>query len=666
MFRDLALPSAVIAFIAIMIFPLPIWTLDLLLTCNISLSLVLLISSVYLSQPERWTSLPTILLLTTLFRLSLNISTSRQLLASGLAPDIVVTFGNFVVQGNIVVGMVIFIMITIVQFLVIAKGAERVAEVAARFTLDAMPGKQMAIDADLRSGVLSLQEGKERRAELQREAKLYGALDGAMKFVKGDAIAALLITFINITAGLLLGITQEGLGVVEAARKYTLFTVGDGLVSQIPALLVTVAAGIAVTRVVDKDEQIVGREIISQLGSNPQVLAAAGCVLFLLASVPGLPIIPFVFIGMLLFLAARRVSIVLARRSESTKNTVFTPRTSSILKLRLSPKVFLLLQKERVLSQLLVDSRSKTYSNWGVIVPELEFDVVKDWSDVKGCILLHGVELWSNVWTSTNGHLPSGVSLSHEIIRALDCVVQKNIVGLINDTQTRMLLDIAQGQCEDLINSVVPDMISVTSLTCVLRKLLQERIGISNISLILQSIAEFKIGVGESKSFLIESKEQDILESDKKLSGENLNLLAYIRASLSRQISQRVCSDNWKLKAWMLDSELDAMFVNTLLSKSCLSPVLEERIIEYIRRIQREEAVPLVILASRNARPMLSQILFDEISDYYVLSHEELSKEVKIEILGTVSLSQNRSEEDIQEDDDIWSEFGNGALCVNA
>ena len=240
--RDLLLPLILLLVVGMMIFPLPVLLLDFLLVCNITLSLSLLLGSVYLLEPERFTSLPTVLLLATLFRLGLNISTTRQVLGEGTAPDVVAAFGRVVISGNLVVGIVIFLIVALVQFLVIAKGAERVAEVAARFTLDAMPGKQMAIDADIRAGILSLSEARDRRKDLQRGSRLYGALDGAMKFVKGDAIAGLIITGINMVGGFFVGIVQRGLDVFTAAHRYTIFTICDGLVSQLPALLTAVAA----------------------------------------------------------------------------------------------------------------------------------------------------------------------------------------------------------------------------------------------------------------------------------------------------------------------------------------------------------------------------------------------------------------------------------------
>jgi len=294
--QDILLPVALILVLGMMILPLPGILLDLMLTGNITFAVLLLVSVVYLSRPESFTSLPTILLLATLVRLALNISTTRYILSTGDAPGVISAFSGFVVQGNLVVGVVIFLIITVVQFIVIAKGSERVAEVSARFSLDALPGKQMAIDADLRSGIISPAEAGLKRSELQTESRLYGSLDGAMRFIKGDAVAGLLITTVNILAGILVGVSAHNLGVLEAAGRFAFYSIGDGLVSQIPALLISVAAGIAVTRVSSQSRSFVGREMLAQLTREPQAVIITAMMLALIGLVPGMPKLSFFFI----------------------------------------------------------------------------------------------------------------------------------------------------------------------------------------------------------------------------------------------------------------------------------------------------------------------------------------------------------------------------------
>jgi type III secretion protein V len=296
---DLAFAGFLAAIVALLIVPLPTPLLDVLLALNISLAVVLLLAATYMAHPLRLSTFPTIILVATLFRLGLNVASTRLILGHGYAGEVIESFGEFVVGGNYVVGFVLFVIITVIQFVVIAKGSERVAEVAARFTLDAMPGRQMSIDADLRSGALTLADARRKRSDLQRESQLFGALDGAMKFVKGDAIAGIVIAVVNIAGGLAIGVLQRGMPVGEAARTYTLLTVGDGLVSQIPALIISVCAGLIVTRVSVADDEggDIGTEVFAQLGATPRVFSVAAVLLLALAAIPGLPFVPFALIG---------------------------------------------------------------------------------------------------------------------------------------------------------------------------------------------------------------------------------------------------------------------------------------------------------------------------------------------------------------------------------
>ncbi len=297
-YSDIVLACVVVSIVGMMIVPLPTILLDILLTLNISISVVLLLISLYIPHALQISVFPTLLLITTMFRLALTISTTRLILLTGDPGEVVVAFGNFVVQGNFVVGAVIFIILTIVNFIVISKGSERVAEVAARFTLDAMPGKQMSIDADMRSGAIDMETGKKKRRDLERESSLFGAMDGAMKFVKGDAIAGIIITVVNIVGGLVIGVMQKNMAVGDAAKKYTLLTIGDGLVGMIPAILISTCAGIIVTRVGGEEEGAhLGKDIGTQLTAYPKAIAIASAMLIVLGLVPGLPKIPFFLLG---------------------------------------------------------------------------------------------------------------------------------------------------------------------------------------------------------------------------------------------------------------------------------------------------------------------------------------------------------------------------------
>lgn len=300
-YADILLAGLVVGVVGMMIIPLPTEVLDILLVLNVSISVAMLMISIYISGALKLSSYPSIILITTLFRLALNVSSTRLILLNADAGRVIEAFGKFVVQGNFVVGAVIFLILTLIQFLVIAKGAERVAEVAARFTLDAMPGKQMSIDADLRAGAFDLDEARRRRGELNRESQLFGSMDGAMKFVKGDAIAGLIITVINIVAGIIIGVTMMGFTAMEAIQRYGILTIGDGLVSQIPALLGSMTAGLIVTRVnADEADSNLGKDISSQVLAQPKAFAISGGLLCGVGLVPGLPTLPFFIMAGLL------------------------------------------------------------------------------------------------------------------------------------------------------------------------------------------------------------------------------------------------------------------------------------------------------------------------------------------------------------------------------
>jgi len=296
--KDLMLAVMLLAVVFMMILPLPPLLLDLLIALNITIAVVLLMMSVYVVSPLHFSVFPSVLLVTTLFRLALSISTTRMILLEADAGQIVQTFGDFVVGGNLVVGCILFLIITIVQFLVITKGAERVAEVSARFSLDAMPGKQMSIDGDLRAGVIDVNEARERRGEVEKASQMFGAMDGAMKFVKGDAIAGLVIIIVNLLAGLAIGVMQKGMSAGDALQLYAVLTVGDGMVSQVPALLIAITAGIIVTRD-GQGAHDLGANIGSQVMAQPKALLIGGALLGLFALIPGFPTVTFFILALL-------------------------------------------------------------------------------------------------------------------------------------------------------------------------------------------------------------------------------------------------------------------------------------------------------------------------------------------------------------------------------
>ena len=298
--KDIMLAILLLAVVFMMVLPLPTVILDVLIAINMTISVVLLMVSVYITSPLQFSVFPVLLLVTTLFRLALAVSTTRMILLQADAGQIVYTFGQFVVGGNLIVGIVIFLIITIVQFLVITKGSERVAEVSARFSLDAMPGKQMSIDGDMRAGVIDMDEARERRSQVEKESQMFGSMDGAMKFVKGDAIAGLVIILVNILGGIAIGVSQRGMSASDALSLYSILTVGDGMVSQVPALLIAITSGIIVTRVSSENSVDLGSDIGEQIIAQPKAIFIGGVLLVLFGLIPGFPTITFFILAALM------------------------------------------------------------------------------------------------------------------------------------------------------------------------------------------------------------------------------------------------------------------------------------------------------------------------------------------------------------------------------
>ncbi|MBQ1918644.1 MAG: FHIPEP family type III secretion protein, partial [Schwartzia sp.] len=319
-YSDVIIAAAIITIVLMMIIPLPTMLLDLLLCLNVTLALTIVLVTIYNVEALDLSVFPSLLLLTTLFRLALNVSSTRLILLEGYAGEVITAFGNFVVGGNAVVGFIVFVILIIIQFIVITKGAERVAEVSARFTLDAMPGKQMSIDADLNQGAITDAEARKRREKIQREADFYGAMDGASKFVKGDAIAAIIIIIINITGGFIIGMVQRNMTVTQALQNYTLLTVGEGLVNQIPALMISTATGIIVTRAASDGN--LGSDLVTQLFRNSRVFFIVSGVLILMAIVPGLPGIPFTCLSLI----AAFIGYSLKKSQAETEETTTTAK----------------------------------------------------------------------------------------------------------------------------------------------------------------------------------------------------------------------------------------------------------------------------------------------------------------------------------------------------
>jgi len=638
--RDLILPLLVVAVVGMMVFPLPRAILDVLLVANISFALTLLVCSVYVAEPVRFTALPATLLLATVMRLGLNISTTRQLLAHGEAPQLVTAFGSFVVSGNLVVGVVVFAIVTIIQFLVIAKGAERIAEVSARFTLDAMPGKQMSIDADIRAGILSLQEAKEKRSELQRESKLYGALDGAMKFVKGDAIAGLLVTLVNISAGLIVGVTQHNLSFSEAAAKFTLFTIGDGLVSQIPALFVSVAAAIVVTRVQGSEESFLGRDLVRQISHQPQTLATTGAVLLILSCLPGFPTLAFVGLASILLIGALYRKAALRREDADRAHSVYQPQLSSNVLLTLTPPLARSLQEQGGAGKCITSVKRSLFEKWGVLLNDVGLEL----DHSQGEVAALGLKLQSTTLLKQQIDLNQSGDLVERIAELLVQSLEEELATLIDDTQTRLLLEVHQGAAEELINSVIPATISATGLTVILRELVREQLAIKDLRTILQAIAEFSLREekGAVYSALPRNPERTIIrqfvetqDTDRK--GEFNELLAEVRESLARTITSQFAADG-VLSAYTLRSDVDSLLVRSTVSQTPLKPEIVSRIRAEVEATlgQDNEAV---VLSSKLARGLCRQVL-SAFPSVTALSVTEILPEIDIQVLGEIGAKE--------------------------
>ncbi|MBP9839233.1 MAG: FHIPEP family type III secretion protein [Proteobacteria bacterium] len=618
--QELLIPLLVIALLAVMILPLPLLVIDFLLVLNISFSLLLFLSAFYIPKPEKFTALPSLLLLSTVFRLGLNIATTRQLLANSIAPEMVLAFGNFVVNSNVVVGLVIFLIITLVQFLVITKGAERVAEVCARFTLDAMPGKQMAIDADIRSGVITIEQAKELRDDLHKESKVYGALDGAMKFIKGDTIAGIVIVFINISAGFVIGVFQKKLSILESLNRYTIFTVGDGLISQIPAILTAISAGIAVTRVSNQQGTSYSKELIQQLTTRSEGLKIVAYVLLLLGLMPGFPKLILLSLGSLIFLYSLKSKKALT--SVETPAQQFLPRAVHILSIEV-PKSKVRESQAKEILHVINNFKQQYYDRLGVILHDLHYDFIEDSSAVR--IIL-------------NGAIIRSIDVSDDLILSLQKLLSLGIDSfaseIINDTHSRIILDSYHQTHEDLINALFPKYLSITIFTKVLKQLLFEGISIKNIPLMLQTISETLITPTYDK--LHKSLPLDEL------------LVSEIRIADKRNINSSIAKGG-KINGYALNSRINKVVEKAAIAGVALHPSLLEKLSDLLANLKwNNPDEHKIILTSKIARSLLAKNLRKLFVDINFLSFEEISSDFYYQMLGEISFPEENHQKVLQ------------------
>jgi len=672
--KDILVTLGVIGIVLIIIIPIPLFFVDIMLSLNISLSLLILVVAMYNREALDFSVFPSLLLITTLFRLALNITTTRYILGEGNAGQVIEAFGNFVMAGNPVVGFVVFTIIVIVQFMVITKGAERVSEVAARFTLDAMPGKQMAIDADLNSGLIDETQAKERRLKIQREADFYGAMDGATKFVKGDAIAGILITLINVIGGFVIGVMIMGMPFMEAISRFTVLSVGDGLVSQIPALLISTGTGIVVTRAAS--ESSLGQDFVNQLFNNYQIMFIISGVLFFLSVTP-LPFIPYFLLSMI-FLAAG--INMLRRLSEEPKEIEGVSKEEDVEEIRRPENVLPLLNVDPIelefgygiipladksqggdLFDRLVMIRRQCALELGIVVPmirlrdNIQLQPNEYMIKVKG-VEISGGEILFDHYLAMNPGMAEGdikgidtiepafglpakwidererekaeiygytvVDPPSIISTHLTEVIKKHSFELLGRQEVKMLLDNLKETHPTLVDDVVPALLSLGDIQKVLSNLLREGVSIRNFSNIMEALADY----GQV------TKDTDMLTE-------------YVRQSMYRSITKQFMP-RAEAKVLTLDPDLERTIMESLQTTEtgtymALDPSVSQKLVsslgEEVEKILSIGEQPIIITAPV-CRFYFKKFVEQISDDIIVLSYNEVDPKAKIQSIGMVSI----------------------------
>ena len=675
-FADLLLVSMVGVMIGLMIVPLPTFLLDIFITINITVAVTILMVSIYISSPVQIASYPTLLLITTLYRLSIDISATRLILLKADAGEVIHAFGMFVVSGNFVVGAVIFLIITLVQFIVITKGAERVAEVSARFTLDAMPGKQMSIDADLRAGIIDFKQARARREALARESQFYGAMDGAVKFVKGDAIAGIVITLINIVGGLIIGVAMNGMSVMDAVETYSILTIGNGLVSQIPALLISISAGMVVTRVASESKDAnLGKDVAGQILGQPKAIAVAAGLLTILGIIPGLPKIPFfILAGLTGSLAyglfrAEKIQAAAVQKSETVAAKVQDPRLSVTVPLMLQAGeglthyVDLSNEMGQKFYEQLLAVRNALYYDLGVIFPSLQIKgnspgepgsytiwanevpavsgqirmdavLVNDsagkisFYGFKGEDTLNPATAKPAAWISrADGDRAKALGFQvwdtpEILLLHLTQFLRKNAREFIGIQEVHTMISGLKQNYPTLVDETVPKPVSIQTLTDILRRLVDENVSIRDLKAILQILCEW--GRSEHDPFL---------------------LTEHVRAGLKRKICYRISQGRPLLFVYRLDPEFEEMFRNSIRQSAsgaylAMDPALSQQVME-AARAQIGDLPPgaqsPVILTDGEIRRFVKKLLDFAVSDVNVLSYDQLTPTINLQPLGTIA-----------------------------
>lgn len=677
---ELIILMLMVMIISMLVIPLPTYLIDFLIGLNLILAILVFMGSFYIDRILSFSSFPSVLLITTLFRLALSISTSRLILLEANAGEIIDSFGQFVIGDSLAVGFVVFAIVTIVQFIVITKGSERVAEVAARFSLDGMPGKQMSIDADLRAGIIDADMAKQRRSVLEKESQLYGSFDGAMKFIKGDAIANIIIIFVNIIGGLSVGIGQKGMDFSSALSVYTILTVGDGLVSQIPALLIAISAGFIVTRVSGESDNM-GKSIITQLLSNPFVLLVTCVLAISIGLLPGFPLMVFVFLSCLIgvygyvkFWRKRKVKQTAGASTgmdgladggvvfESDEDSMgIIDKLDSIIT---ETVPLVLIADNRIVNKLteakLAEKiRSQFFVEYGIRIPPLVIRPGENMGDTEIVLLLNEVradqfnmhfdmfhvvnfdeEAFESMEIRTivdfrNGEkfhwvtpddarklsslgyqIRSGMD---ELYNSLSVYLAHNITEYFGIQETKYILDQLDNKYPDLLKEVYR-YITIQRIAEVLQRLIQERISVRNMRLIMESIA------------LWAPREKDII-----------TLVEHVRASLARYISHKF-SYSGEIKAIVVSQEIEDRIragvrptaAGTFLN---LEPSETEMIIDKLKVSLGMVNIPLkdiVLLTSVDIRRFVKKFIESYYRELEVISYGELTEAVSVNVIKTV------------------------------
>ncbi len=659
---DLVVVALLVATVMLMIVPLPTQAVDVLLAFNLGISVLLLMVAFYLHSPVQFSTLPAVILIATVFRLALSIAVTRLVLIQADAGDIISTFGNFVVAGNIVVGLVIFLIITVVQFIVITKGAERIAEVAARFTLDAMPGKQMAIDADLRSGELDQAAGRQRRRDLERESQLYGAMDGAMKFVKGDAIAGLVIIVVNLAGGLAIGTLQHGLSLAEAGRTYSILTVGDGLMAQIPALLVSITAATVVTRVGGGEGENLGAEIAAQLGRNGRALWLASVLAATLGFIPGFPLPIFLAIAAVFALLARAAD----RRQERAAAAAVAPAAAvaAPVPARVQLVLSASLAAEADPQRLSIGIAARTLAlgeELGVAFPRVEVVVagleggrfrldldgvpIAEGALPAGSLLLRddaenaelaGVAaipgealpgaartLW--VPDSSRGALASAgvgfAAAAEALAEAVPATLRRHAGQFIGIQETRQMLARMEAEWGDLVREALR-VVPLQRVADLFRRLLDEGLSLRNLRGLLECLVENG------------AREQDVVM-----------LAEAVRGGMRRQICHRHADSLRVIAAFIIDADAEGVLRGSVRQAGSGAHLAlpDGTATALVERIRAEAAASRgpgpVVVTAMDVRRHLRSLLVNNGVHVAVLSFHDLLPEFTVQPLGTIRLS---------------------------